>query len=196
MPNIRVNKGASIYHNGRLYTEGERLPDNLPPGVVEGHLKSKYAVDADARQEEVPADQIPGRDQVQALLGTHDGTQEVRTDTGVPVVVNSQDGSGAAATTYVAPSGTGTGNAGASIVEENTATASPVAANGDQPAPGNVIEQQQTPWNVDPATLEGKNLDELNVMVLEKDDSMEPFEDEAEAKAQLSKDFKPNKKKA
>lgn len=45
-------------------------------------------------------------------------------------------------------------------------------------------------WSLDPATLAGKPLEALNVMVLDKDPSIAPFETIGEAIAQLSLDFK------
>jgi len=48
-------------------------------------------------------------------------------------------------------------------------------------------------WNVDPVTLVGKDLQHLNIMVLERDPTMTPFETIEEAAAQLTKDFKGTK---
>ena len=48
-------------------------------------------------------------------------------------------------------------------------------------------------WNVDPVTLSGKDLQHLNIMVLERDPTMTPFETIEEAAAQLTKDFKGTK---
>lgn len=44
-------------------------------------------------------------------------------------------------------------------------------------------------WTLDPDTLKDKSLDDLNVMVLERDSSVEPFETEEEAIAYLSQDY-------
>lgn len=46
-----------------------------------------------------------------------------------------------------------------------------------------------TPWNLDPDGLQGMELSKLNAMVAERDPDMEPFDDEAEAVAQLSRDY-------
>lgn len=43
-------------------------------------------------------------------------------------------------------------------------------------------------WSFDPAALEGKSLDELNSLILDHDDSVEPYETEAEAVAHLTQD--------
>lgn len=45
------------------------------------------------------------------------------------------------------------------------------------------------PWMCDPDMLEPFTLEELNVMVLERDPNMEPFETREEAITQLSEDF-------
>ena len=46
-------------------------------------------------------------------------------------------------------------------------------------------------WTLNPSALEGKSLDELNVMVAERDSSIEPFETSEEAIAHLSQDYAP-----
>lgn len=59
-----------------------------------------------------------------------------------------------------------------------------------EPAPGERGGgQAPSVWTVDPANLEGKSLEELNVMVLDRDNSMEPFSTVEEAVAQLTADF-------
>ena len=50
-------------------------------------------------------------------------------------------------------------------------------------------------WNLDPATLEGKTLEQLNIQALEIDPSISPFADVAEAVAMMSMDFQPADKK-
>ena len=44
-------------------------------------------------------------------------------------------------------------------------------------------------WTMDPDGIRGMSLDQLNVLILERDDSVELFEDVDEAAAWLSKDF-------
>lgn len=54
------------------------------------------------------------------------------------------------------------------------------------------VPEVKTPlsiWNLDPEQLKGKSLDELNVMILERDDTIDPFDTLEEAVAQLSQDF-------
>ncbi len=44
-------------------------------------------------------------------------------------------------------------------------------------------------WVLDPADLQDKSLDELNVMILERDDELEQFETVEEARAWLTQDY-------
>ncbi len=44
-------------------------------------------------------------------------------------------------------------------------------------------------WVTDPAGIRGMGVDELNIMILERDDSVEPFETAEEAIAWLSQDY-------
>jgi len=51
--------------------------------------------------------------------------------------------------------------------------------------------QPQTKWNFDPALLAGKEIDQLNVMIQERDPSVHPFDTVEEAIAFLSSEFQP-----
>ena len=44
-------------------------------------------------------------------------------------------------------------------------------------------------WAINPADLVGKNLTELNIMILEKDNDMDPFDSMDDAIEYLSRDF-------
>ena len=44
-------------------------------------------------------------------------------------------------------------------------------------------------WAIDPDGLRGHDLEYLNVMIAERDDKLDPFEDAAEAVAWLSQDY-------
>ena len=46
-------------------------------------------------------------------------------------------------------------------------------------------------WVNDPAGIRGMDVDALNIMILERDDSVEPFDTAEEAIAWLSQDFEP-----
>ncbi len=49
--------------------------------------------------------------------------------------------------------------------------------------------RRTTKWNLDPMTLVHKSLTNHNVMIAERDPSVEPFDTPAEASAYLSQDF-------
>ena len=56
------------------------------------------------------------------------------------------------------------------------------------------ISEEGTPtitslWAIDPDGLRSMSLDQLNVMIMERDDKVEPFEDLEEAIAWLSQDY-------
>jgi len=61
---------------------------------------------------------------------------------------------------------------------------------GPQPTVVAPVENLVSIWDRDPADLKGKTLAQLNVIVGEIDDTVAEFEDEREAIAQLTKDFK------
>jgi len=44
-------------------------------------------------------------------------------------------------------------------------------------------------WNLNPAVMETKTLDQLNVLIHERDTALDPFEDKAEAVYWLSRDY-------
>lgn len=46
-------------------------------------------------------------------------------------------------------------------------------------------------WSLDPADLQDKGLDELNVMILEREEDLEQFETIEEARAWLTQDYQP-----
>lgn len=57
------------------------------------------------------------------------------------------------------------------------------------PKPVVAAKSQKSPWVLDPTLLKGKSLDDLNVMLLERDDQAEVFDTPEEAIAFLSQDF-------
>jgi len=58
------------------------------------------------------------------------------------------------------------------------------------PAPaGRPVRTIPSIWVMDPAGIRGMSLDQLNIMILELDDSVDLFEDADEAAAWLSKDY-------
>jgi len=64
----------------------------------------------------------------------------------------------------------------------------------DEPAAEPVVEGRgdkvsPTPWVFDPESLQGIDIDQLNVLIAERDESIEPFEDVDEAIDWLSQDY-------
>ena len=70
---------------------------------------------------------------------------------------------------------------------DNAPGSSPVAGLSES---GNPVAVNSR-WDLDPDGLRGMTLDQLNVMILERDDSVEPQETVEEAVEWLSQDFKP-----
>lgn len=67
-----------------------------------------------------------------------------------------------------------------------------VEGEAPQPEPepeGRGTDVTPSPWTLDPADLAGKDLDELNVIVLDIDQRVEPFDTVEEAIFWLSQDF-------
>jgi hypothetical protein len=73
----------------------------------------------------------------------------------------------------------------------NTGAGGPTITSGTTPPAGaEPVQQEGSIWNLDPAGLQSKTLEQLNVMVGERDAQAQPFETTAEAIAWLSRDFK------
>ena len=132
---LRVKRGGSVPHRGRVYKEGEELPEDelRPKQKAELLRKGGYAevVDVAEAAPTLPpgvADLSPGKKP----------TELAKQIKGTP--------------------------------EPAAATATPT-------------------WNLDPAQLEGKSLDELNVMISERDPKIPELNDRDEAVAWLTQDF-------
>lgn len=77
---------------------------------------------------------------------------------------------------------------GGAVVRSGPRDTTPVRIAGTPPAP--VADSAAgSKWVLDPATLEGKSLDELNVMVAERDNSIDPLTSIENAVSLLSQDF-------
>lgn len=57
------------------------------------------------------------------------------------------------------------------------------------PPEGRPVRTIPSIWTVDPAGIRGLGVDQLNIMILERDPSIEPFETAEEAAAWLSQDY-------
>lgn len=74
------------------------------------------------------------------------------------------------------------------IVEGQEPAPAPEVAKQEQSGSGYQVELNSK-WKLDPASLADKDLDSLNLMIAERDESLEGFETEEEAIAWLSQDF-------
>jgi hypothetical protein len=79
---------------------------------------------------------------------------------------------------------------GTLVLKEIAKPVSKPVPNPEPPAPSSERFDPVKKWNVNPVSLTGMGLQELNIMVLERDPTVPPFETIEEAAAQLSKDFK------
>jgi len=80
----------------------------------------------------------------------------------------------------------------AKIVAEHVASGFAEAIDGDRApraARGQRTRSPKGKWDFDPATLSYKTIDELNIMVFERDDTVEPFDTVEEAIYHLSQNF-------
>lgn len=163
---FRVKHGGSVYDNkGRLHVGGSLITnEHCTSQQLEEHLKSGYIEPAESYAAPEAAkivEEIPGRDQMPPLKE------------GESVVTRA---SAAGVESFK--------------VESSDDEPAKVAAATPQPSAGVVI-QQESIWNLDPATLKGKDVNQLNAMVKERSLDVTPFETAEEAAAYLSKDYKP-----
>lgn len=66
-----------------------------------------------------------------------------------------------------------------------------ISEGGEAPTPVVADPDKKSKWRVDPDTLRGLSLEDVNIRILEIDSTVEPFEDLDEAIAFASQDFTP-----
>lgn len=76
------------------------------------------------------------------------------------------------------------------LPEEQRKFVEPIASDQDLAVQGTKL-QAVGKWALDPKALKGKTLDQLNVMVKERDAQLKPFEKTEDAIERLSSDFRP-----
>lgn len=76
------------------------------------------------------------------------------------------------------------------VTPVTTTGGTPVASVTTSPATNQPSMARTSIWDVDPATLQGKKLIELNAMIAERDNTVKAMDTKAEAIALLSKDFR------
>lgn len=175
LPSGKVRRGSA---RPVLY-QGEELPEGVfTPDQIAAHIKSGYVIVPDRASAPDPAalpvskEDRPGESVGPPLTSGKQGE-------GAP-------GSEPVTTDQVAPQHGTPGN----IPDVSDAGAGVVASPASIPGP--VVDGAGSPvskWIFDPATLEGKPLEELNVLIKENGPDVEPFETIEEALAWLSQDF-------
>lgn len=151
----------------RLFRPGEYLPDGVPQKAIESHIKSGYVV---AVNQEGPPEQAllvenpPGQDLGPAVSAGGDINDKSKRDNLDKQVFTT------------VPERSSAGSPGNVMQTTSKKPAAPVT-------------QVRSLWNLDPALLKSKTIDQLNVMVQERDNAVEPFSTTPEAVAFLSQDF-------
>ena len=181
---IRYPAGVTAKGSGRpVLTQGEELPDGLfTPSQRKAHIDSGFAQVVSAADRPDPATMpksIPDRP----------GESEAP-----PINAGSKGDSGSGSdpvTTDAAPTGV---SAAGGIPDASDGGAGNVLAPStvEQPVPGPEIDgagSEVGPWIFNPADLQGKPLEELNVLIAARDDKVEPFGTVEEAIAYLSQNF-------
>lgn len=180
---IRLPAGVVLKGSQRpTLTQGMVLPDNVftPPQRAE-HLKSGFAKVVNVSDQPDPAalpKSIENRPGEKAAPPISSGDGAKGSD---PVIIKDQP-TGLAASGGEIPD---VSDQGAGV------SASPTSV-VPQPIPGAKIDGAGSPvskWIFDPATLVGKPVAELNILIKERDPAVEAFETPEEAIAFLSQDY-------
>lgn len=180
---IRYPAGMSAKGSQRpILTQGTEIPDGLfTPTQIREHVKSGFAKVVQRSDQPDPATlpkSIPDRpgETIPPAINSGDPGPSGK---GSDPVTTSQD---------KAPAAT-PGNIPDVSDEGVGVFASPRA---EQPIPGPEVDgagSEVSPWTFDPYMLAGKPVDELNILIKERDESVEAFETPEEAIAFLSQNF-------
>lgn len=173
---FRVCHGSSIIgRDGRRYIGGQLVSEevlNPDPKIVDETVDGGFLIAASdyaAPEEPRIVEDVPGRDPLPAIRATGDGDE-------LPITVTTNGPDGSRTESLVLP---GEVESAADLTEP----LSPAYV------PSDIITQSQSKWTIDPETLVGKSVEELNVMVAEIDSSVAPFNTVGEATYYLSRDF-------
>lgn len=181
---IRFPVGKVAKGSGRpVLTQGQELPDDLfTPAQKKAHIKSGFA---EVRR----ASDLPDPATMPKSIPDRPGETEA------PPIDSGKGGDSGAGSTPVTTEAGATGvSAAGGIPDVNDGGAgvriSPERV--EQPVPGAEIDgagSEVGPWIFNPAELQGKPLEELNVLIAARDDTVEPFGTVEEAIAYLSQNF-------
>lgn len=164
---LRVRQGCSVLGKDgeTIYKGGSLLPldHGLPKQWIDDAFKNKIIENAPSEAEDALV-AAPNVTPPPPVGGTGSKDKEGAIDV-----------RGADPNSFVASSGAG----------GITTTSTPVVPPSSGPGSGTPLSI----WNLDPATLQTQSLDDLNMMILERDEKVEPFASIDEARAWLSQDF-------
>jgi len=166
MARYRVKQGGCVMHQGRIYYGGSTEINNI--GLTQAQLDKKVRSgyiepigSYDSELADAPVPLPPGADPLPTLPALEKaGVTTLSGDNPIPRRPS---------TTFPRE-----------VVGRPTVQVTPIKA----------PVQVSSIWTVDPATLEGMDIDQLNVLVKDRDANATAFTEVDAAKAQLSKDFK------
>lgn len=207
-----VARGGSILGNskvkgepGGLMPAGTILNFGEPPlrtqKQVDEYMKSGHIQEYRAPSEEGQViregdlvEKAPGMETPVPLKGSDNREKESAIETGKAPTIDPRSG-----VKVMQSSGGPEINVTRPEIESDNRTQQPVAEKTsvdiEQPVhkPGPVVNnagQATSKWTIDPTSLEGRDLEQLNVMILERDPNQSPFATVEEAKAHLSQDYR------
>ena len=180
---IRYPAGVTPKGSRRpVLTQGVIIPDGIfTPAQIKAHLASGFA-------KSVAVSDQPDPDALPKAIEENPG------QTKAPPITGGDDTAGGKGSDPVTLDDVPTGVSAAGGIPDASdegagVSASPVAV---QPVPGPEVDgagSPKSPWIFDPAELAGKPLDELNIIIKERDAAVEPFATVEEAIAFLSQNF-------
>jgi hypothetical protein len=191
----RVCAGGSVMVTGPARKSvGDRTKRLMPGDIIPNDaVTDKWIEDALRNRtiepvfsmQQVPVERGPVADVPGVEPGAPVGGDETRVG-----IVNRDQGNAERVNRIATSGGDQTPPVGRVEVGGIVVEVTPAPPEGTTPSPGQPVQQVGSIWNLDPERLQGKTLEELNVMVKERDTGVPLFETIPEAVVFLSKDFK------
>ncbi len=186
---IRYPSGVTPKDSRRpVLTQGVVIPDGIfTPAQIKEHLTSGFAESVSVRDQPDPdalpkaIEESPGQTKAPPINAGEEGAGGKGSD---PVILDDVPSGMSAAGGIPDASDPG---AGVRVSAETLA-----AEIAPQPVPGPEVDGAGSPvshWIFNPAELAGKPLDELNIIIKERDAAVEPFATVEEAIAFLSQNY-------
>ncbi|MCP4897877.1 MAG: hypothetical protein GY906_12970 [bacterium] len=169
---IVTQKGSILAAGGRVLTPGTKIARGVftDPQVKE-HIRSGFLAEV---REGAPPPENPTPDDNPVVKKDNVG------DGSNPSMTTTADIEGAEKSDKTVVAGAGGG--------EGTVSQGTVEKTEEQPAGEPLVHEGK--WNINPAALASKSLDALNLMVIGRDETIDPFETVEEAAAFLSQDWR------